>query len=121
LEENKIAISKHCYFDTESGYFYLNNETSEVIYREKGIICSYSGANEWCNHFMCELIDLFSGSSQYNYALGTTIHEKEIPKIWKDNKQSVIDWINKSKAKDWFKAAAKMFDEVIDNLPNLND
>lgn len=115
--ENQIQISKYLYFDTEYGRFYLTNEAQEIIYRQKEIICSYSGSNEWANHFACELIDLYTGASQYNYALGTIIHEKEIPEIWKTNKESVIGWVNKFKDQAWAKSAFSAFDMVIDTLP----
>ena len=111
--------SKYVYFDKENGRFYLNEEAQKIIYRDKNIICSYSGSNEWCNHYFCELIDLFSGSSKYNYSLGTTVHETEIPKIWKINKESVIKWMENNLEKDWFKRMVESFDKVFDNLPTL--
>ena len=99
MKENIIRINKYLYFDKDCGVFALTNEASEIIYRKKEIICSYSGADEWCNHFVCELIDLYSGCSRYNYALGTIVHETEIPEIWKYNKDSVCDWVEKSMLK----------------------
>ena len=115
--KNEIMLSNYLYFDSENGRFYLTSEAQEIIYRKKGIICSYSGSNEWADHFACELIDLYSGSSKFNYSLGQIVHEIEIPIIWGKNKQSVIDWINKSKNENWGKACFKMFDMTIDTLP----
>lgn len=114
-----IKLSNYLYFSVEWGRFYLTSEAQDIIYRKKGIICSYSGSNEWANHFACELIDLYSGASIYNYALGTIVHEKEIPEIWKTNKESVIDWITRSIDKPWGKAAFQLFDSVIDTLPDV--
>lgn len=94
----------------------MTDEASEIIYRKKEIICSYSGADEWCNHFVCELIDLYSGCSHYNYALGTIVHETEIPEIWKYNKDSVCDWVEKSMLKEWGKRAFDMLITIIDDL-----
>ena len=116
MEENIIRINKYLYFDKDCGVFALTNEASEIIYRKKDIICSYSGADEWCNHFVCELIDLYSGSSCYNYAWGTIVHETEIPKIWKDNKDSVCDWVKRSMGKEWGKRAFNMLITIIDDL-----
>lgn len=115
--EDKISINKYLYFDCESGRFALTDEAAEIIYRQKQIICSYSGADEWCNHFVCELLDLYSGSSIYNYALGTVKHETEIPEIFKQNEDSVISWIEKSMKKEWGMKAFSMFEKIIDDLP----
>ena len=112
-----IKLSKYLVFDIERGTFYLTSEAQEIVYRQKEIICSYSGSCEWANHFACELIDLYSGSSKYNYALGTISHETEIPKMWLSNKETVINWITSSKDKSWGKLAFAAFDMIIDTLP----
>lgn len=117
MENDEIKVSKYVYFDKEYGNFYLTSEAQEIIYREKNIICSYSGANEWCNHFVCEMIDLYSGLSLYNYALGTIVHEKEIPQIFKTNKESVINWIDRIKGEVWGLKMFVMIDSIIDDLP----
>jgi len=115
--ENTIELSKYVYFDKENGHFYLTSEAKNIIYREKGVICSYSGSNEWCNHFICEMIDLYSGASKYNYALGSVVHETEIPKIFKTNKEHINNWIEKIKDEEWGLKMFKMFDNIIDDLP----
>lgn len=117
MNENEIKVSKYACFDKESGYFYLTSEAQNIIYREKNIICSYSGSNEWCHHFICELIDLYSGSSKYNYSLGSTVHETEIPKIFKANKEHIVNWIERIKDEEWGLKMFKMFDNIIDDLP----
>jgi len=117
MNENKIKVSKYAYFDKENGYFYLTPEAQNIIYREKNIICSYSGSNEWCHHFICEMIDLYSGSSKYNYSFGSKVHETEIPKIFKTNKEYVNNWIDKIKDEDWGLKLFKMFDDIIDDIP----
>jgi len=114
MDENKISINKHIFFDTESGRFYLTSEASEIIYRVKGLICSYSGSDEWIHHFVCEMLDFCSGSSVYNYALGTIRHETEIPKIWGTNKQAVIDFVTKSLETPWGKKMYKLIENIID-------
>lgn len=115
--EDKISINKYLYFDGERGRFALTDEAAEIIYRQKQIICSYSGADEWCNHFVCELIDLYCGCSIYNYAIGTTEHETAIPKLFNMDKEVVFNWIKKSMEKEWGKRAFSMFEKVIDDLP----
>lgn len=116
MNENIIAINKYLYFDKDSSRFCLTNEASHIIYREKNIICSYSGANEWCNHFVCELIDLYTGASKFNYALGTTEHEKAIPKLKKDG-VDVDRWIEESfESEEWAKHLSAMFVNIIDDL-----
>lgn len=113
----KIQISKHVYYDTDSHWFYLTPEAQNFIYREKNVICSYSGSNEWCNHFVCQMVDLYSGSSIYNYALGTTDHEKRIPELIKDGySENVINFIRRIPNEEWGIAMGKAIDYVIDNL-----
>lgn len=112
-----LKCGKYVEFDFNSGEFVLTQDASEIIYREKGCICSYSGADEWCNHIFCQLIDLYSGSSPYNYALGTCDHEKSIPVYWRENRDGVIEWLNKHKGDGWFDIACKTFDAIFDNIP----
>jgi L-rhamnose mutarotase len=119
MSDNKIEINKHMYFSTEYGKFFLTSEASEIIYRQKGLICSYSGSNEWIHHFTCEMLDLCTGASIYNYALGTVAHEKEIPKIWETNKEAVINFINKSLIEKWGKKMYELIETIIDEVePN---
>lgn len=114
MSEKRININKYLYFDTEYGRFQLTSEASEIIYRKKNLICSYSGANEWIHHFTCEMLDFCSGSSVYNYALGTIKHEDEIPKIFKVNKESVINFVKKSVDELWSQKMYKMIEMIID-------
>ena len=116
-DQFSIKLSKYVHFDDTTGRFILTSDAQEIIYREKEIICSYSGASEWVHNFMCELLDLFSGGSPYNYALGCVEHKTAIPKIWDENPDSVIKFINQSKDSDWGKAMYKTIDIIIDNLP----
>lgn len=113
----KLECGKYVEFDLDHGVFNLSVEAGEIIYREKNCICSYSGANEWCNHIFCQLIDLYSGSSPFNMALGTCEHEKQIPYFWRENRDGVINWINKHTESEWFKIACKTFETIFDNIP----
>lgn len=114
MEEEKISVNKYVYFDTKNGKFYLTSEASEIIYRQKSLICSYSGANEWIHHFTCEMLDFCSGASVYNYALGTIRHEDELLKIFQINKEAVINFINETTQKLWGQKMYKMIEMIID-------
>ena len=70
---NIIEINKYMYFDKNCGVFCLTSEASEIIYRQKEIICSYSGADEWINFFTLEMMNLYTGSSPYNHALNNEL------------------------------------------------
>ena len=115
---DNINVSKYVYFDVEYGKFFLTANAQEIIYREKEIINSYSGSNEWCHNFMCELIDLYSGASQYNYALGSVVHIESIKKYWEENKEGVISFIGKLVTENWGIKLCKMMDNLIDDLPS---
>lgn len=118
MDKDRIKLSKYVYFDKENGQFYLTSDAQHIIYREKNIICSYSGSNDWCNHFICEMIDLYSGSSQYNYAIGTTVHEKRIPEMIENGKkEEIVNWIEKIKDEEWGLKLFKMFDNIFDDIP----
>lgn len=119
MSENIININKHMYFDTEQGRFYLTSEASEIIYRKKNLICSYSGANEWLHHFTCEMLDFCSGCSIYNYALGTYEHEKRIPEIFKTNKEAIINFINRSLKDPWSIKMYELIEKIIDEAEEV--
>ena len=118
MEENmKIEINKHMYFDKEMCTFYLTHEASNIIYREKNIICSYSGSDEWIHHFTCEMLDLYSGSSIYNYALGTYKHKERFNELVQEGqKEVVIEFIERSLTEQWSLNMYKSISFVIDNL-----
>ena len=113
-----ININKYVYFDTADCWFKMTNEGSELIYRTKQVICSYSGANEWCNHFFCEMLDLFSGHSVYNHSLGSFRHKEEIEYLCREGRsEEVVKWVDKHKGDEWFERAADTFVMIIDSLP----
>ena len=116
-ERNIIEINKYMYFDKDYGVFRLTSEASEIIYRQKEIICSYSGADEWINFFTLEMINLYTGSSPYNYALGTCDHHEAFPRVFKENPESLYEWVEKSLKKEWGKHMYKMIENIIDDIP----
>ena len=87
---NIIEINKYMYFDKNCGVFCLTSEASEIIYRQKEIICSYSGADEWINFFTLEMMNLYTGSSPYNHAIGTCDHHEAFPRIKRIKRGYVI-------------------------------
>ena len=121
MEENKIPINKYMFFDTDTGRFHLTSEAQEIIYRRKGIICSYSGSDEWLHHFTCEMIDFYTGASKYNYALGAIVHEKELPEFHKRNKDGLIEWVKHSLNKEWGKHMYEMIKDIIDDVPRISN
>lgn len=100
----------------EDGSFKLNEEGIKILHDESKLITSYSGVHYWCNHFICELLDLYSGTSEYNYSLGTIQHQKEIAQGWNNNKDSIIQWFYTNSDKLWFQLAEKMFDIFMINI-----
>ena len=116
-ERNIIEINKYMYFDKDFGVFRLTSEASEIIYRQQEIICSYSGADEWINFVTLEMINLYTGSSPYNYALGTCDHHEAFPRVFKENPEGLYEWVEKSLNKEWGKHMYKMIENIIDDIP----
>ena len=116
-ERNIIEINKYMYFDKDYGVFRLTSEASEIIYRQKEIICSYSGADEWINFFTLEMINLYTGSSPYNYVLGTCDHHEAFPRVFKENPEGLCEWVEKSLNKEWGKHMYKMIENIINDIP----
>ncbi len=116
-EKNTIDINKYMYFDKDSGVFCLTSESSELIYRKKELICSYSGADEWINNFTLEMMNFYTGSSPYNHTLGTCDHHEAFPRIFKKNKEGLCEWVEKSLNKKWGKHMYKMIENIIDDAP----
>ncbi len=115
--ENIIEINKYIYFDKSDGRFHLTSEASEIIYRQKHIICSYSGADEWINSFTLEMMNVYTGSSPYNYSLETCDHREAMPQLFKENKEKVCGWVEKSKETEWGKHMYRMIMNIIDDIP----
>lgn len=65
------------------------------------------------------MLDFCSGSSIYNYALGTIKYEEEIEKIFKTNKEAVINFINKSLEESWSIKMYKLIENIIDEVEKV--
>lgn len=118
--EKVFPIDSYLAFDARFGRFILTDTASEIIYREKGIIRSYSGADEWCHNFFCQLMNLFSGSSPYSPVLRNVDFEEDIKEAYRTgHSKEVIDWMAKHKDDHWFICAVVEFHELIDSLPNM--
>lgn len=109
----KIDVNKYVYF--KDGKFYLTDSARDTI-RRKQVITSYSGAQEWCHHIMCELIDLYTGSSKYNYALSSVTHETRMPEIYQENPSGCTRWIENMANETWAIAANETFENMFENL-----
>ena len=117
MKENIVEINKYMYFDKNLGKFCLTSEAEEIIYKEKQIICSYSGANEWLNFFTLEMMNLYTGSSPYNYALNACDHHEAFPRIFAENKEYLNKWVEKSLTEEWGMKMYQMIENIIDDLP----
>lgn len=120
-ENSNIEINKYIQFDVERGIFCLSDEASNMIYRQKELICSYSGADEWCNHFICELFDVYSGSSVYNHAVNSYRHEERIKGLFEKDRDKLIDWVKDSINNKWSNKVYNMIVTIIDDLPESDD
>lgn len=116
LKKFEVPFGKYAVFS--NGKFYLNEKISELLYRKTELICSYSGSNEWCNHMICELIDLYSGSSPFNYALNSCKHEEMIPKYWTSHSIEVVKWFEHSSKQEWYRIAVSTFNNIIESIIN---
>ena len=116
IENETYEKSFGGYANFENGFFKLNDKGTKIIHDKSELICSYSGADQWCHHFICELLDLYSGSSEFNCSLGTYKHQKELPQCWNENAQYVIKWFDKHSDRLWYKLAEKSFNNVMETI-----
>lgn len=114
--KNIIEINKYMYFDENCGLFRLTSEASEIIYRQKEVIRSYSGADEWINFFTLEMMNLYTGASPYNYTIDSCDHHEAFPRIFKETKDGLCAWVEKSLTETWGQRMYKMIESIIDDL-----
>ncbi len=55
----RFACQATEYANVENDFFKINNKGTKIIHDTLELICSYSGSNQWCHHFICELLDLY--------------------------------------------------------------
>lgn len=115
-----IEINKYMYFNKKIGRFALTREATEIIYRQKEIICSYSGADEWVNFFTLEMMNLYTGLSPYNHTLGNCDYHKDFPQVFKEDKEKLFGWVEASLTKEWGKKMYAMIENIIDDLPFID-
>lgn len=115
MDENVIELNDYLYFDKSAKKFIATDKTAHILYREKDIICSYSGVDEWTHFFMCELINLYSGCSVYNHSL-FDIDYAESLEIFPT--EDVERWIERVKKEEWFIKAIDMFSKIIEDIPS---
>lgn len=115
-----IPINEYLYFDTICGKFCCTELTQSILYSQKQIICSYSGCQDWCHDFFCQLLDLYSGSSKYNYALGTVVHKLQLEESYKaGHSEEVINWVKRNKDERRFDSAAAALAYIIKDVPAI--
>lgn len=96
----------------------MTSEALEILYKQKSIICSYSGANEWLHDFTLELMNLYTGSSPYNHSLCDCNHHYNFPAAFEKNPESVCVWVRETLDKEWAKHMYKMIENIIDDVPD---
>lgn len=114
----QIQVSKYIYYDCNYGRFYLTTAAQEILYNNKQLICSYSGCNDWIDHFVHEMMNLYTGNSPYNYALGTCNYHIKFPRLWKDHPNEINAYVQKSLETTWGKAMYDCIDHIIDEVPS---
>ena len=106
-KENKIVeLNDYVYFDATLKKFMATDKTAHILYREKDIICSHSGIDEWTHFFICELINLYSGHSVYNHSL-SDIDYAESFEIYPT--EAVERWIERVKRRMVYKGNRYVF------------
>lgn len=105
------------YASYTNGKFELNTKGSMIL-KNSQLIISQSGMDFWCNHFICELLDLYSGLSEYNFMFGTVNHQKDIARLWHEDSNTVIAWFTKHADSDWLNLAAEAFDNIMISIEN---
>ena len=115
--ENRININKYLDFDKVTGKFALTIVGEKIICEHKRVIRNHDGANEWCNHFVCELLNVYTGLSVYDSGYPGIQFEIEIPKNFSKNKEDVFSFIKTSIKKEYGIKAYSMFEKIIDDLP----
>ncbi len=83
----------------ENGFFKLNDKGIKIIH-----------------DFICELLDLYSGSNEFNCSLGTYKDQKKLPQCWNNNTETVIKWFNKHSNSLWYKLAEKSFNDIMETI-----
>lgn len=118
---DKLIINSFLGFDCKTCRFFLSENARDMLYSKQAIY-SNSGADEWCHHFFCELLDLYSGCSVYNYSINSYKHEDAISYYCKNGHyEEVVSWIDDHRGKIWFRDAAKAFGDVISRLPDEDE
>ena len=115
---DNIIINDYISFNPALCRFELSKEAQELLYRKKQVICSYSGCTEWGHDFFCQLLDLYSGMSIYNYSLGCFKHKDEFER-GQSHPEEVRGWIDRHKNDTWFLKAAEMLRKIIDDVPEM--
>lgn len=119
MEDDIIEINQYIYFDKNHGRFYLTGKRSEIIYTKKNLILGYTGASDWVNHFVLEMMNFYTGDSPYNREIGVIDYHEWFPKMFSVNKAGLIEWVESSTKKEWGIHMYKMIENIIDDVPAI--
>lgn len=108
------------YANYEEGSFRLTSEGSAILLNSN-LITSVSGADEWTHHHICELIDLYSGQSEFNHRFDAVHTEHDLRYYRRHHPDSVIRWFEKSRNTVWYKLAEESFDSLLRLIANNSD
>ena len=112
---NNITLSKYITFNKMNFKFELTEKGKDIILKEKKIITDAKGIDDWIHHFVCEMINLCSGKSPFNYTLDSIDHEKMLSEFFYIN-ETIISYIEPTENKQWLKKMYKIIDYIIDEI-----
>lgn len=115
MDKNVIELNSYVHFDRSSKKFIATDKAAHILYREKNIICSYSGIDERTHFFICELINLYSGHNVYNHSLSDIDYAKSFERC---SIEDIERWMERVKKEEWFIKAIDMFSKIIEDIPN---
>lgn len=113
-----VPIDDYMFFDKERGKFCLTDLGSSIL-TSRGVICSYSGTDEWFHHFTLEMMNLYTGRGPFNHSFGDIDFHVEFPQAFNRDRDETIDWVVDSVSTKWGKQMYAMIHQVIDNVPNF--
>lgn len=108
------------YANYEEGSFRLKSEGSAILLNSN-LITSVSGADEWAHHHICELIDLYSGQSEFNHCFDSIHTQLDLGHYWYKHPDAVVRWFSKVQNKQWYKLAEESFDSLLRLIANNSD
>ena len=116
---DNIEINDYLYLDTEFGCFRATSKTINMLY-DNEIIMSYSGVSDWVDYITLELLNLYSLSSPYNYALGTHDYHNVFSDTFKKDKDVLIKYVKKIIDTKWGQHLFDMVGKIIEDVTEVS-